>query len=331
MAETTTAPVVPAATTPSKGTADKIAKAVVDKASGKPADPKATAPAPDPNAGKTKHVVEGKEFWLTPQQEREYIDKGIAFEPRVSQLGRLQQEIKQFQDALINNPGAVLANVAKSANVPIKTMVERVLASQVNDETKEIVGSWYYDNVVKLSKMTDEQRENLELKQWKTQQEELSKKQNEDAYARENMARVQAAERMLKGQLADALKEVTLVKNLDTPLGEMVAKRIFDVMRMSYKTKTPITPKAAAEKVQNELRQLHRLHLDDKDEDALIEELGKENAEKVRKYFLKVVKSAEKAEKNGAEGGKRASSKNERQTMTPDEFREYLEERKRNG
>lgn len=325
MAETVTAP--PVALPPSK-TATKVAEAIVEKTSGK--QPPASI-TPDPNAGKIKHTVEGKDVWLTPEQEKAYIDKGLAYEPKVSQLARLQQEVRQFQDALINDPGKVIANIAKQSNVPIRTMVERVLASNVNDETKETVGSWYYENVVKRSKMTDEQRENLELKEWKAKQEEQSKKYNEEALAKDNMARAQAAERMLKGQLAEALKEVTVVKNLDTPLGVMVAKRIFDVMRLSYQTKNPITPKAAAEKVQAELRQLHKLHLDEKSEDEIIEEIGKENAEKVRKYFLKIVKAAEKDQKNGAEGGKRPASRGERQTMTPDEFREYLEERKRNG
>lgn len=323
-ASTAPAPAKTAAPAPKGATKGPDTPADGDEAKGK-----ASAPAVDPNAGKTKYVVEGKEFWLTPEQKEAYVTKGIAFEPKISDLARLKQETAQFQQALINNPGQVLANLATQSKVPLRTIIERVLQSNVNDETKESVGTWYYENVVKRAKMDEKDRAILERDEKIASIEAKEKKANEDMMAKENLAKVQAAERMLRGQLAEAMKEITIVKDLNTPLGVMVAKRVFDVMRMSYQTKTPITPKAAAEKVQAEMQLLHKIHLDDKDDEALIESIGKENAEKVRKYFLKIVKAAEKDTKEGASREGRPTPKGERKTLTPDEFHELVQEQMR--
>src|SRR5579864_2513887 len=58
----------------------------------------------DPNAGKEKYIVDGKERYLTPEEARAYVQKGLAFEPRMDQLGRLQQETAAFLDTLSKTP-----------------------------------------------------------------------------------------------------------------------------------------------------------------------------------------------------------------------------------
>src|ERR1700679_2671581 len=82
-------------------TAANIAKGITDKSTGKSPEAKLpvkdaaktpeNVPVVDPNAGKEKYVVDGKEVYLSPEQAKAYVQKGLAFEPKMDHLGRLQQ------------------------------------------------------------------------------------------------------------------------------------------------------------------------------------------------------------------------------------------------
>src|SRR6266550_2642158 len=92
----------PATQAEPKQTAANIVKGVQDKAAGKkgavkgpeiPDDADGKKPALpaaiDPNAGKKKFNVNGKDVWLTPEQADAYVQKGLAFEPRMSEMARM--------------------------------------------------------------------------------------------------------------------------------------------------------------------------------------------------------------------------------------------------
>jgi len=124
--------------------------------------------------------------------------------------------------------------------------------------------------------------------------------------------------------MKEALAEIG-VTNIDTPMGVQLTKRIADVMRLSYLARRPCTVKEAVTKVKQEIKEFQNSWLAGLDDERLVEELGKENAERVRKHFLKVVKQVEK--ETAQESGQKPSSKkrNERDTMNSDQFREYLD------
>lgn len=333
---TTEAPVAPEVG--SKTTAENIVKGIADKAAGKlpgkPGDVKAagkageTAPVADPNAGKEKYLVDGKDVWLTPAQAHAYVQKGIAFEPKVSELARLQSETSQFFDLLKSDPGKVLYD--QRIGLTPEVALEKILASgKITDQVKEIVGKWYYDNVIAPSKLDPVARELAETKKLLSDRELSDKAKADEALARDNVNRVNAAMAQIKGQIGEAMKEIGL-PNFDTPIGAQLAKRVADVMRLSYLSRRPCTPKEAAVKVREEIRAYQRSYYDVLDEKGLVEELGKENAEKVRKYFLKIVKESEKEPPKNT-GAPRTERKGERKVITPDDFHDYLEERKRNA
>lgn len=329
--ELTTAPAAPAATP--KGPAANIAKNITDKAFGKkgpevPADGDETKKpvAIDPNAGKRKFVVNGQEKWLTPQQADEYVQKGISFEPRISELARLQQETSQFLELLKTDPGKVLYN-DKVGLTPKDALTKILGSSKISDEIKEVVGQWYYENVVKRANMDERDRAILERDERINELTAGEKARAEAAIAQENKQRVESAMATIKGQIKEALSELGIA-NIDTPLGAQMSKRIADVMRLSYLSRKPCTVKEAVGKVRQEIKEFQKYFYDALDEDKLVEELGKENAEKVRKHFLKVVKAAEKDSK-GESPEKRPAKRGERETMNSDEFREYLDGLKR--
>ena len=325
-----------------KTTAGNIVKNATDKAAGKGAPTNKIPPqkpddgdekgkpvtAVDPNAGKKKYTVEGKEYWMTPEQADVYVQKGIAFEPRISDIARMKQEMVNFEQALIENPGAIIANIAKRRNVPVQQLVENVLSSNASDEVKEATGKWYWENVAKRHQMDPKDRAILERDEQIAKFKEVQDAQAKSAVALENKQRVDAMMGQVKGQIKEAMTEFGL-PNIDTPIGAQMAKRVADVMRLSYINRKPITPKEAAGLVREEVRQYQRSFYDALDEDKIVEELGKDNAEKVRKYFLKVMKAVEKEQPKT--GDAPPSKRGERKVITPDEMKDYLENLKRNG
>jgi|WetSurMetagenome_2_1015567.scaffolds.fasta_scaffold67379_2 hypothetical protein len=327
MTETTTAP----APTP----AGNIAAAIADKAAGKapsqvvdskvptaiPAGEK-VVPQVGPNAGKEVYVVDGKEIYLTPEQARMYVQKGISFEPKISQLGRLQQETAAFLDTLANDPGKVIFN--EKFGKPEEVLGKILNSAKVSDGIKQTIGKWYYDNIILREQMSPEQREladskakTAELEAWKAQQEEQRIQQ-------ENDRNVQHALGVLKAQVNEAMKEAGVP--LDSKIAPQLARRVAQIMQLGMATGKSITPKEAMEKVKSEILEYQKAYYDVLDEDKLVEQIGKENAEKIRKFYLKKVKEKEK---ESPKGSALPSKRDERKTMTPDQFRDYLADLKK--
>ncbi len=323
-----------AATIDQKSTAANIVKGIEAKAAGK--TPGKEAPAknevanvPDPHAGQKKYTVEGKDVWLTPEQADAYVSKGIAFEPRVSELDRLQREVAQLETAMIENPGLILGNLAKRANVPLQTMIEKVLSGTASDEVKEATGKWYWENVAKRHQMDPKDRELLEKDERIKQLEAKDKETAAAAIANENRAKVIRALGEVSAQIKETLAELG-IKDVNSAAAIRITKEIADVMRVSYFSKQPCTAKVAAEKVKARIREYQKQFYDDLDEDQLVEQIGKANTEKVRKYFLKAVKEAEKgtqqeAGKSSAQTPKRGG----RATINMDDLHDYLDDLKK--
>lgn len=317
-------------------TAANIVKGVMDKAAPPSANgsngkditppPKTDVALPvDPNAGKEKYVVDGEDRWLTPEQARAYVQKGIAFEPKISQLGRLQHETAAFLETLANDPAKVIYN--ERFGKPQEVLAKLLKSTKVSDEIKDTLGQWYYDNVVLPGQMTPEQREAAEWKAKAEAHDQLLRQNEQDRMDQENNARVQQAMGVLRAQISEAMTEAGVP--LDAKIAPQLATRVARVMQAGYQMGRMVTPKEAMAKVKAEILETQRSYYDVLDEDKLVEQLGKENAEKVRKYYLKAVKDSEKDKPKRLSGS--VPRRDERKTKTPDEFRDYLDELKRKG
>lgn len=332
----------PATQAEPKITANNIAKAVTDRATGKvpqgkgpetPADGDEKKPVAvaDPNAGKEKYTVEGKDIWLNPAEARAYVQKGIAFEPRISELARMKQEIQQFEHELVNNPGKIIANISKAKGIPIKDLVQNVLSSNASDEVKEATGQWYWENVAKRHRMDPKDLQILEQEERIKSLEAQDKEKAETAIATENRARVVKALGDVSAQIQETLGELGIT-DLSSPASIRITKEIADVMRVSYFSKTPCTAKQAAVKVKARIQDYQKQFYDSLDAEQLVTAIGKENAEKVRKYLLKTVTDAEKGTQQ--EGGKHSAQtprRDQRKTIGLDEFHDYLDDLKKNS
>lgn len=313
-------------------TASNIAAAVEAKTNpGTPVDKKteksvdaASTESVDPNAGKEKYIVDGKEHYLTAAEARAYVQKGIAFEPKVSQLGRLQQETDQFLKVLKDDPAKILFN--PEFGKPEDVLGKIMSSTKVSDATKTLIGQWYYDNVVAPEQMSPEQRELRELKQREAEWQRVQKEQENDRLNKENEAKVQMALETIKGQIREAMGEAGVP--LDSKIAPQIAKRVAQVMQLGYVNGKVVTPKEAISKVKMEILEYQKAYYDSLDEDRLVEQIGKENAEKIRKYFIKALKEKDKDKKKDF---KPSQKRDERKTMTPDQFKDYLADLKSKG
>jgi hypothetical protein len=142
----------------------------------------------DPNAGKEKYVVDGKEVYLSPEQTKAYVQKGLAFEPKISQLGRLQQETAAFLETLATDPGKVIYN--DRFGKPHEVLAKILNSTKVSDEIKDTIGQWYYNTVIVPGNMSPEQREAAEWKRKALAHDEMIKQQEQDRLSNENNTRV---------------------------------------------------------------------------------------------------------------------------------------------
>lgn len=322
----------------SKQTANNIVKGIHDRASGK-SQSQAPEPdktpgnqqsAPDPNAGKDKYIVEGKEIWLTPDQAKAYVQKGLSFDRATDQLGRLQQEQSAFLKALVNDPGKVLSNLAAHNKIPLKNFVQNILSSNASDEIKDAVGQWYYENAVEPLKLTPEQLKARENEKRLTEYEKQEKHQREQAIRQQNMAQVEKALSELKAFVGEAMKESGLPSN-DTPLGAEMARQVADVMRVARYQKKTITPKQAIEFVKQRIKSVQSAYYETLEDEDLAATLGETVVSKIQKFLIK------KAQANAGpsiqqKSAPRPTARNgERKTITPDDMQEYLDSIKKTG
>lgn len=327
----------------SKQTALNIANGIQDRAKGKaPAaaaqplvkegqQPPGDPTAGDPNSGKEKYVVNGREVWLTPEQAKGYVQKGLAFEPRMDELARLQQEQTMFMRALLTDPGKVLANVAAQHKVPLQAIVEKVLSSNASDDVKEAVGKWFYENAVEPLKLTPDQLKAREDAKWRQEREASDKKAQEDTIRRENQSKVTKAMSEMKAFIGEAMKESGLA-DPNTPLGAEMARQVADVMRVARMRSIALTPKQAIEHVKTRIRLVQSAYYDSLDDEALAQALGDGVVGKIQKFLLKKAQSNGGHQPMAPKGTPRPAVRNgERKTTSLDEFHDYLDEIKKTG
>lgn len=331
---TTAAPETNGAGSPGvKQTTANIVKGIQDKANGKAPDnsvdqgnkkAEGQQPPVDPNAGKKKYVVKDdsgtqKEIWLTPEQADAYVQKGISFEPKVSMLSHLKNEMGQFIQTLASDPMKILTD-KRIGLTPEKVLEQIFKTDGISDQMKENVGKWYYENVIAPMKMTPEELKAREDAKWRAERERQDATAKDQAVREENRKKAELAGQQLIGFVREAMKESGL-PDIDTPLGNAMARRTIELHRAA---RGAITPKDAIERVKGELKQIQTAWYSHLDGEQLVKELGEENAEKVKKYFLKIVKEAEKKMPEHKPASTRGNKGERTGVISPDDMAEYL-------
>src|ERR1700719_2337713 len=236
-----------------ENTATNIAAAVDAKANPAGATDPKTGKAPeavDPNAGKEKYVVDGKDRYLTPEEAKAYTQKGLAFEPKVSELTRLQNETALFLETLKADPAKILFN--PKFGEPQQVLEKIMGSTKVSDAVKTLIGQWYYNNVIVPERMSPQEREAAEYKR-KSEEFDAYKKQQEDAKVeQENQSKIQTAMNLLKSQISEAMKAGGLADT--SKVAPQMASRIAKVILLAQRVRKNLTPAEAYQTARKELK-----------------------------------------------------------------------------
>jgi hypothetical protein len=267
-----------------------------------PAKPSApAAPATDPKAGaapaggappanpEATEVVKinGKEYRLTKAQLIAAAQKGMFADQKLKSVDALQKGTAGLLADLKTPEGLVrvLKNPALGANP--KEVFKALMASDViDDELKETMSKWVYDNVVAQAKKTPEQIENEK----KLSEYERLKKAEEERKQKEATAAEQAKiKQIYAGVRAEVSKQIVADKTF--PQTEGSIRQVVEKLRVMNKKGVTITPENIGKALQLVKKDhvLHQQALFDavgEDPEALISLFGEARALKISRALV---------------------------------------------
>lgn len=281
----------PAATTPQ---AQPAAKGSAD-AKGAPA---AADGAKTSNEPLHTIKVNGKERQVTQSQLIALAQKGAFADEKLRSVDVLQGRTAALLSKLKEDPLAVLSDPA--LGISRQQIIDRILASDADDATKEKLSKWVYDNVVAQAKKTPEQIETekklAELERLK--KAEAERKQKElTAQQQAQVQQVYAAVR------AEVTKQIVADKTF--PQVEGSIRQVIDKLRVMNKKGAPLTPENVTKAI-GLVKKDHVLHqqalLDAvEDPESLVALIGEERAMKISRALVARVKAKQKAAEKKSE------------------------------
>lgn len=279
------------------------------------AAPAAPSGKPEASAEPTFEVkVNGQVKKLTQAQLIAAAQKGLFADQKLKSMDVLQGRTASLINALKTPEGllGVLKDPTLGANP--KEVFKKLMASDViDDELKETMTKWVYDNVVAQAKKTPEQieqekklarLEQLEKDEQARKQRELSEKQKQE------VAGIYQAVR------AEVTKQIVADKTF--PQTEGAIRQVIEKLRVMNKQGAPITTESIGKAlglVKKDYLLLQQSILDaDDDAEALIARIGEARALKISKALIaRLKKKAEPAATDkkveGEETGKKVTDR----------------------
>lgn len=273
------------------------AKAPAPKAETKP---KVEAPAPKP-----KRVVKGK---VDGQEvDIELDDAGwdqvkarqieLAARKRMSEVAQRVREIEAMEKALLEDPLSVLE----------KKGADKRLAEQIRER-------------MQMEQMSPEQRAFHEaqqkIAQYEREKQQAAEKQQQEAF--------EAGKRQFIAEVNRTF--VPAAQAVGLPASPRVVARMAEVARdMADEQDFDATPEMIADEVKQELLAEHRTLYGSMEGDALLETLGKDTVEKVRKALIAKVKAKQAVKEEPKPEHRNGVTKPKKAAMNADEFRAYME------
>lgn len=257
-------------------------------AKGAPGAPAAVAP--NPEATETIKV-NGKEVKVTKAQLIAYAQKGMFADGKLKSMGTLTEKTAGLLNALKTPEGllGILKDPSLGAN-PKEVLRSLLKSDLIDDELKEDIARWTYENIVKRGQLTPEQIENEK----KLTDYERLKKADEDrktaALSEQNKAQVNQVYQALRGEIS---KQIVADKTF--PQTEGAIRSVVDKLRVMNKKGATITQenitKALALVKKDHL--LHQQTMFDaiEDPEALIALFGEARALKISKALVARLKN----------------------------------------
>lgn len=227
--------------------------------------------------------VNGKVIKLTKAQLVAAAQKGMFADQKLKSMDVLQNKTAALINALKTDPMSVLNDPA--LGISREALLDKIMAADVSDATKEKMSKWVYDNVVVTSKMTPEQLE----KEKKLSDYERLKKAEEDRKTKE----VTEAQNAQITQIYQAIRgEVTkqVLADKTFPQTEGSIRAVVEKLRVMNKQGAPITTENIG-KALGLVKKDHILHqqalMDTiEDPEGLIALVGEERALKISRALV---------------------------------------------
>ena len=270
-------------------TADPKVEAAVDPKAGAVAIPAAgAAAATEPTED---YVVEGKVYKLTKAQAKAAVQKGLFADKRLKSVDVLTKNAQALVNALKTDPFSVLRDPA--LGISEDDLLERILASDASDATKERLSKWVYDNVVAQAKKTPEE---IERDKKLTDYERMKKAEADRKTKEESAAKKAEIQQIYAGVRAEVVKQITADKTF--PQVEGSIRAVFDKLRAMNKQGAPLTTenvtKALALVKKDHVMHQQALFDAIEDPEALIALFGEERALKISRALVKRIQNKQK-------------------------------------
>ena len=271
------------------------------------ADPKAAPAVPAATPEPTEdYIVSGKAVKLTKAQAKAYIQKGLFADQKLKSIDTLKTTSEKLLAAL-KTPDGIMGLLRDPAlGTSPKEVLRKLMASDViDDELKEEIAKWTYQNVVVPGKKTPEEverdkkltdYERLKKEETARKQADLTKQQQAQ------VAQVYAAVR------SEVTKQVVADKTF--PQTEGAIRAVVEKLRVMNRKGAPISPENVT-KALGLVKKDHLLHQQTmfdaiEDPEALIALFGEARALKISKALVARLKA--KGAAKPAEGAKPAST-----------------------
>lgn len=273
-------PIAPPAAPPAAPAKPEAAKPALG------APPAGAPPAPASNEPTEDYVVNGKTVKLTKAQAKMYVQKGLHADGKLKSMEVLQGKTAGLLQALKTPDGllAILKDPALGASP--KEVFKKLMASDVvDDELKEAMSKWVYDNVVAQGKKTPEQIEN------EKKIARLEKFEKDEADRKTNAATEQQKQQVA-GIYQAVRSEVTkqIVADKTFPQNEGAIRLVIEKLRVMNKSGAAITAESigkALSFVKKDYLLLQQSILDaDDDPEVLISRIGEARALKISKALI---------------------------------------------
>ncbi len=257
---------------------------------GAPAAPPAAAAAANPEATETIKV-NGKEIKVTKAQLIAYAQKGMFADGKLKSMGTLTEKTSALLNALKTPEGLLGILKDKSLGANPKEVLRSLLKSDlVDDELKEDIARWTYENVVQPGQLTPEQ---VEQKKKLTDYERL-KKEDADrkaaALSEQNKAQMNQIYTAVRSEVT---KQITEDKTF--PKTEGAIKAVIDTLKAINKKGFPVNSENVA-KALAKVKKDHLIHQQTmfdaiEDPEQLIALFGEARALKISQALIKRLKN----------------------------------------
>lgn len=255
-------------------------------------DPKAPAIVPAKEAeGTQEFIVNGKPVRLSPAQIKVAVQKGLFADGKLKSMNVLSEKTAALLNDIKTPEGLLKILKDPALGASPKAVLRQLLNSDlIDDELKEDIAKWTYENVVKKGQMTPEQLENEnKLNDYeRLKKADADRKQSE--LTQQNQAQVQQVYQAVRAEIS---KQIVADKTF--PQTEGAIRSVVDKLRVMNKKGAPITTENIT-KALGLVKKDHILHQQTmfdaiEDPESLIALFGEARALKISKALVARLKA----------------------------------------